>query len=836
MESSEYSTTATCPTCATLIDVSAEEPFAKVHCAACGTWMRVRQLFANFEINGVLGEGGQGMVYRGEDKTLGRQVAIKLMKREYSEDPIFVQRFKSEAETTAGLNHPNVVKVFSFGESQGLLYLAMEMVDQGSLDSLIARDGKVPELRVLEVGIQIAKGLQAGLAKGLIHRDIKPGNILFADEHTAKLVDFGLAILVEKQHEEVGEMWATPFYVAPEKLDGSPEDFRCDMYSLAASLFHAIAGRPPFIAETSSMSELMAIKSEPVHLQTYAPQTSAATAYVLDKALNVKPEDRFASYEEFIQNLEYARNELRKRPAYMPRPKAVVPANPGGAWVTFLIIAMIVAGGLYFYTHREQFLGAPAAQITTTKPTKGTKDDAPFRYEQATKKLLNGKYAAAAAAFHEIYAEGSLQEPQNSWSAVHESLAELLLGRLDPARAALDGLGKHITPTAIGLDPKLVSFFTRLAALGSSKEPVSPDAGKEFDRRSYETLGLLVLGLKNWEAGAHEDGVALLRQYQMSYPAGDSEWVREYRTVLAPYFDEYMTFKNVADDLKKYETDPERAGSVLKNIGKTKEKIKSSSLLAKLNEIERDLSPKIAEGANAVQAAMDKKKADEEGAEGQTLTEAKMKLKSLCDTYRFQEAQVTLRLLDLKLEKNTTDRDTLLQRMTWLAQFKEQLVKDLTTSGYTGALLRKNGQSTTGTIIRASDIQIETKLPFGTVAIPWAELAPQSLLAIARGFMKPNITPAELADREWQAGVFCIFEQLVPESQAYMDAAAAIKDDYKIQKALFFGEAPAEPAPTPADAAPATVPGTGTEMSDKNLNPTKPDISEIGIKSVRKPQ
>src|SRR5262245_10937773 len=158
---------ATCPTCGTLIDVSEEEPYAKIHCSGCGTWMHVRHTFSSFEISGVLGEGGQGILFRAQDSKLKRPVAIKLMRRQYSDDPLFVKRSESEARVTAGLNHPNIVKVFSFGEDRGLLYLAMEMVDHGSLESVMNQLGKLPESRVLEVGIQIALGLQAGLEKGL---------------------------------------------------------------------------------------------------------------------------------------------------------------------------------------------------------------------------------------------------------------------------------------------------------------------------------------------------------------------------------------------------------------------------------------------------------------------------------------------------------------------------------------------------------------------------------------------------------------------------------------------------------------------------------------------
>ena len=350
METAANPNIAKCPTCGALIDASKEEPFAKVQCPICSTSMRVRQLFANYEIIGVLGEGGQGMVYRAVDKKLNRAVAIKLMKREYSEDPIFVRRFQSEAKVTASLSHPNVVKVFSFGEDMGLLYLAMEVVDHGSLDAQMTDNRKVSEDRALDVGIQIAKGLQAGLEKGLIHRDIKPGNILFSDENTAKIVDFGLAILVEKQHEEEGEVWATPFYVSPEKLDGQQEDFRSDMYSLAATLFHAIAGRPPFISETNSMSELKRIKSKPTHLSHFAPHVAAATGYVIDKALAVNPQDRWSSYDEFIQNLEYARSQHRKRPnpAAMARTAVTTPEPHKGIGIGFILMAALIAAGVYF--------------------------------------------------------------------------------------------------------------------------------------------------------------------------------------------------------------------------------------------------------------------------------------------------------------------------------------------------------------------------------------------------------------------------------------------------------------------------------------------------------
>src|SRR4029078_11390700 len=186
------------------------------------------------------------------------------------------------------------------GIDRGRFYIAMELVDKGSLDDLIRLQGRVAEIQTLEVGITIAKGLRAALQHGLIHRDVKPGNILFADAQTARIVDFGLAIFMEHEESARGEILGTPYYLAPEKLDGQPEDFRSDMYSLGATLFHALAGRPPFEAETASLVALKHLKSQPVSLQAFAPWVSNPTAHIINRTLCKDPDERYQSYDELI--------------------------------------------------------------------------------------------------------------------------------------------------------------------------------------------------------------------------------------------------------------------------------------------------------------------------------------------------------------------------------------------------------------------------------------------------------------------------------------------------------------------------------------------------------
>jgi serine/threonine protein kinase len=206
-----------CPVCQNPIDVSALEPFSKIACPHCGQLVRVRRNFDHFKIIKQIGEGGMSRVFEAEDETLGRRVALKILNRQFSRDAARVESFKREALVTARISHLNVIKLYSTGEDHGYFYIAMELVGGGSLEQRIKNQGRLPEEDVLRIGLEVAEGLRAAQKDGLLHRDVKPANILFTDTGTAKVVDFGLAIFVDAQDEADTDMWATPFYVSPEK-------------------------------------------------------------------------------------------------------------------------------------------------------------------------------------------------------------------------------------------------------------------------------------------------------------------------------------------------------------------------------------------------------------------------------------------------------------------------------------------------------------------------------------------------------------------------------------------------------------------------------------------
>ncbi|MCX6977255.1 MAG: serine/threonine-protein kinase, partial [Verrucomicrobia bacterium] len=342
-----------CPHCQVLIDVSDQEPLAVIFCPSCGGPSEVAGHIDHFNLLEVLGEGGMGVVYKALDTSLERLVALKLLRKSSTASPDQIAQLAHEAALTASINHPHVVKVYSTGMDAGRFYIAMELVQQGTLDQRITQDSKIPEAQALQIGIQIAQGLRAAHQAGLIHRDVKPGNILFDNLQIAKIVDFGLATTTEEGELSPSEIWGTPYYLAPEKLDHKPEDFRSDIYSLGATLFHALAGRPPFEDKTASLVAVKHLKTQAVSLQAFAPWISGATAFAINRTLKKDPEQRYQSYDELIEHLQYALSELSTpKPQISKRVVLETPAqNQVAFWFSILLILIFIgaASSIYFF-------------------------------------------------------------------------------------------------------------------------------------------------------------------------------------------------------------------------------------------------------------------------------------------------------------------------------------------------------------------------------------------------------------------------------------------------------------------------------------------------------
>jgi serine/threonine protein kinase len=295
-------------------------PLATEPCKKCGHPIMMPMQIRQFELQSKIASGGNGKVYKAVDTVLSRFVAVKLMRKELESDPVALESFYREARACASFNHTNIIHIYSYDELDGQRYLVMELADAGSLDSMIEKQQRLGEYEVLQIGIKIASALNMVLRHNLLHRDIKPGNILFNSENEPKLIDFGLARSVDAEPESTTVTEGTPYYVAPEKIKREKETPLSDMYSLGCTLYHALTGHVPF--EAPSVEELVAAH---VHTQLtppnlVAPEITQATSDALVKAMAKNPADRFMSYDEFQMAFEAARTYLLLQ-SQQPGPK-----------------------------------------------------------------------------------------------------------------------------------------------------------------------------------------------------------------------------------------------------------------------------------------------------------------------------------------------------------------------------------------------------------------------------------------------------------------------------------------------------------------------------------
>jgi len=329
-----------CTKCHETIDTRAIEPFSVFSCPHCGEQLRMPARFASFILLAELGKGGMGAVYRAYDPTLSRSVAIKVTQKDVAKDRAFVAQFLQEARALAAINSPNIVQVYSYGEEAGQPYIVMELVDGGRLDAMHAKKKCLDELQVLSIARQVVRGLSAASDAGMTHGDIKPANILFDRAGNAKVSDFGLARFAG-QKPKPGEIWGTPFYVAPEVVRGSAPRAPADIYSLGATLFHLLTGVPPFDGESIVDTVLLRFKEPAPDPRTYKPDLSEATAKVVGRMLEADPMRRYPNYRALESGLDEAIEAVKIRRGQIKDPRAAEKSNAAK-------IVGILTGGVVF--------------------------------------------------------------------------------------------------------------------------------------------------------------------------------------------------------------------------------------------------------------------------------------------------------------------------------------------------------------------------------------------------------------------------------------------------------------------------------------------------------
>jgi hypothetical protein len=325
-----------------------------------GVIPRAAQTIGEYEVLAVLGRGGLGVVYRATDRALTRDVAIKLLHPSLADDEALRERFLREARAAAALRHDNVVTVYGIGEHAGQPYLVMEYVPGGSLADRLVRKQRLDSQEIIQLGVEVAAALAAAHARGIIHRDVKPGNVLWdAEASRYKLADFGLAKAVDDVGlTRTGTLVGTPEYLSPEQAMGKAADARSDLFSLGCMLYAACTGESQFHAD-STMAVLHRLKTHtPADVQRLCPDCPPALARLIHRLLAKEPKRRYSTASEVVDDLQQlASTTPRAATAMWPvgraRRRAVSPTAIG------LAVVLCVAAAAVWY--RQNVGNAPAA-------------------------------------------------------------------------------------------------------------------------------------------------------------------------------------------------------------------------------------------------------------------------------------------------------------------------------------------------------------------------------------------------------------------------------------------------------------------------------------------
>jgi predicted Ser/Thr protein kinase len=307
---------------------------------------------AGYRIESVVGRGGMGVVYLAEHLRLKRKVALKVLAPELAADERFRERFVIESELAASLEHPNIVPIYDAGEADGLLYIAMRFIEGRDLKTLIEREGALETERTVSLIGQVASALDAAHGKGLIHRDVKPANVLLGPEDHAYLTDFGLTKRPDQTTglTKTGQFMGSVDYAAPEQFEGKPLDGRADVYSLACVAYECLTGRVPYARETEVAAMFAHIKDPVPAPSAIRPELESEVDAALRRAMAKSPEKRYPSAGAFGAVLQEA---IRPQPSTPRGPgrrgpnrkTRVLVAGGLAAVVAAIVVVMAVAGG-----------------------------------------------------------------------------------------------------------------------------------------------------------------------------------------------------------------------------------------------------------------------------------------------------------------------------------------------------------------------------------------------------------------------------------------------------------------------------------------------------------
>jgi hypothetical protein len=510
----------------------------------CGVETRVKRQLGKYFLERRYAIGGMSVVYLATDETLNREVAVKVLNEKYSVDEVRVAAFEREAQLTAAVNHPNVVQVYTVGRAYERFYLVMELLRGQSFEAVMAERGALPEDEVLEIALQVTKGLRAANDSGVLHRDVKPGNILLNENGKAKLVDFGLALITQGGSIKAEEVWATPYYVPPEALEKGTEDFRSDLYAFGATLYHALAGKPPFESTSNGTKVLRRAKQTIPRLGKVAPWLTDATCDAIDRMMAYQPKHRWGSYEEVLEILRRARSGATSACGLdfgggraMRRSKENRWLIPSAA--VLILVGLVVATFVWKpWESRDQQEDRQVIEPTPIEmvPVEESFDANRHLAESwsiARGLAGKGEFKGAEGKLLELGEDEVLREPTSSFARIEAGINACLDGRAGEARERAGEIHAHLKN--LGTKNPATESLEELALTLSKMRPPSQSDFPENPKGIIDWMGVTALALKLWEQGMIAEAKPWLEQVRDSSINRDFEWYAVYQKQAEKY-------------------------------------------------------------------------------------------------------------------------------------------------------------------------------------------------------------------------------------------------------------------------------------------------------------
>lgn len=770
-----------CPQCGTGVKLRVDDESGRKSCPHCG-YVLPSQI-AHFKLLEVIGSGGMGTVYRGLDTSLERAVAVKVLREDFAKNRQFEENFLREARAAAALNHPNVAQTYSFGEQNGRYYLVMELLPNGSLDDRIEKERRVTEMEALDIGIQVAGGLRAAYERGLIHRDIKPGNILFAQDGSAKVVDFGLARFETKTLTASRDegIWGTPYYIAPEKVSDNKEDFRSDIYSLGGTLFHAIAGRAPFEAGTSTEVVLKHLRSPAVSLRAFAPDCTSQTAEVIGRMIKRDPSERHQSYDELLNDLAYA-----KRFAQEKRPPQQIASeenefSPVMLIGTLVLMVVCVALGVWIWAHREKFFGpsedpatasVAAATNAASRPPKPESTAPPkpeppkpppppdfaLQIERALEAAGRGQVPQGLAQIDVVLREMPSNHALHPWAKLQQAILRLLGGRETDAAEALKAFEPVSADAADSLKEAQYPALLAQGLLGKLKLSEVEKAAASLPSWMGAALRFNA-GLAASRQGNLADSAALWKAYAQTEVDRDHRWASVFQPMARDFANEYEQLARVEKELAALQTagkNDEAIALLRENQGRWQSRaivdrvkqiteVHRQAFAARQKEMEERRRAELARQAENERAVLEKFKA------------ARV---PWLNAYQFPRLLAESKALEsqVKLEENVRQVRQQMAVAQCLGDFWERLIHDVQAKPYdrervvTRANLRMVGKLVA---VRDGKLIFQKEFgpgQFGETACRWEDLPPSMLIELGDFYLdqtakRPEPNSSEIARR-----------------------------------------------------------------------------------------